>query len=96
VNCITCNQPTETISALVNGKYYPNICRNCKHDMTADSNPSSGVASFTRRREFEDFADATVQPYTASGPNPEFYRLYPKQSEKIFNASIIEKLKRKM
>lgn len=60
-----------------------------------DSIPSSGAASFNRRRGYEDYADETVQPYNAAGPNPEFARLYPEAAAKVFDASTLEKLKSK-
>lgn len=96
MNCTKCHQPRQVlVSALVGGAYYPHICGNCIAAMEPDSGFSSGAQSFDRRRQYEDHAQDTVQPYDAgSNPRPEFYRLYPTQAEKIFTKAEIERVKR--
>ncbi len=74
----------DTVSVYINGKYYSSITKAELAALQPDSAMSSGSASFNRRREYEDYAQDTVQPYNASGPNPEFYRLYPDKAPKIF------------
>lgn len=96
MNCDYCNNSTPTISALVNGKYISNICRSCLNAMQTDSAPSSGVANWNRQRDYADNAADTVQPWTASGANPEFLRLYPESAKKQFKPDVIEKLKRQL
>lgn len=86
----------DTISAYINGKYYPSITRSELNALQTDSGFSSGHQSFDRRRQYEDLAQDTVQPYNAKGANSEFYRLYPKQAEKIFTKEEIEEVKRKI
>lgn len=86
----------DKISAVVNGVYYPSIS---KTELAGMSNVSfsSGAQGFDRRRQYEDNAQDTVQPYDAGGnPRVEFYRLYPSQAEKIFTKSEIEQVKRKL
>lgn len=96
MNCTKCNQPREVVSALVEGTYYSNICKPCVAQLSGDYGFSSGAQSFDRRRTYEDYAQDTVQPYNASGPNAEFYRLYPKQAEKIFTKAEVEQVRRKI
>ena len=86
----------ETISAYVNGKYYPNITRAELAKLHPDSAMTSGAASFDRRRTYEDHADETIQPYNAAGPNLEFLRLYPDAAAKVFDKETIENLRRKL
>jgi hypothetical protein len=85
-----------TISAYINSKYYPAITRSELNALQTDSQFSSGHQGFDRRRQYEDLAQDTVQPYDAKGPNSEFYRLYPKQAEKVFTKEEIEEVKRKL
>lgn len=85
------------ISAYINGKYYPSITRAELNVLQTDSQFSSGAQSNDRRRQYEDLAQDTVQPYDAGGnPRPEFYRLYPTQAAKVFTKAEIEQVKRKL
>jgi hypothetical protein len=91
--CMNCLELVyETITAIYNGEYYTSICRGC----LGDNQISSGAASFNRRRDWEDRAADTVQPYTASGPNVEFLRLYPDKARKMFSPKEITELERKI
>lgn len=97
MTCSSCLKPsTNTRTVVVNGVYYPGMCDSCLTSLKGDSSISSGSASFDRRRQYEDHAQDTVQPYTASGPNPEFFRLYPEQAKKMFSHDVIEQLKKKI
>lgn len=88
---------SDAISAYINGEYYPTITRSELNALQSDSQLSSGSQSFDRRRQYEDLAQDTVQPYDAGGnPRPEFYRLYPRQAEKVFTKDEIEQVKRKL
>jgi hypothetical protein len=90
-----CGQ-NNTVSAVVDGVYYPEICKSCLASISSVS-ISSGLQGYNRRRDYEDNAQDTVQPYDAGGnPRPEFYRLYPSQAEKVFTKSEIEQVKRKL
>jgi hypothetical protein len=82
-----------TVTAVIDGVYYKHVCQSCKGNK---GDISSGVASFNRRRDWEDNAAETVQPYDASGPNPEFLRLYPDKAAKMFKPDVLEQLKRKI
>lgn len=81
-------------SAVVNGHYYRQICKGCLGK--TDDGISGGAASFERRRDFEDAAIDTVQPYDANGANSEFLRLYPDAAKKVFSPDVIDKLKHKI
>jgi hypothetical protein len=95
VICESCKQERDsTVAAVVSGVYYRDICKVCVTQVGESF--SSGVASFDRRRGYEDNAHDTVQPYDAAGPNPEFYRLFPNQAKKVFSKEVIEQLKRKI
>lgn len=92
--CESCDS-IEVVSAIVRGKYHPAICKTCLAGLYQHASFSSGAQSFDRRRQYEDFAQDTVQPYDAAGnPRAEFYRLYPKQAEKVFTKDEIEKVRR--
>lgn len=92
--CLNClNLVPETISAIYNGVYYTAICRNC----LGETDISSGAASFNRRRDWEDNAVDTIQPYDAGGhANIEFFRNYPAKARKMFSASEIAELEHKI
>jgi hypothetical protein len=93
VQCQKCQAKTSCVSAISGGKYYKSICHGC----LGGSGLSSGAQSHERRRQYEDYAQDTVQPYDAGGnPRPEFYRLYPDQAEKVFTRSEIEQVKTKL
>lgn len=94
--CELCDQQNPCVSSLANSIYYKSICRPCLSAQVGDSIPTSGAAGFDRRRGYEDYADETVQPYTASGANPEFARLYPESAAKVFDKETLERIKRKL
>lgn len=93
--CQKCGKPRLNIkSALLKGKYYSAICASCltsKHDGI-----SSNAAGYERRRGYEDYAQDTVQPYNANGPNSEFVRLYPRAAAKMFDKQTLDELKRQI
>jgi hypothetical protein len=92
-NCDSCGKPKPNIvSAVVAGKYYRNVCQSC----LGGTDIGSGAASYARRRDYEDNAQDTIQPYDAVGANPEFARLYPDTAKKIYKPEVLEQLKRKM
>lgn len=92
--CELCLEARDTRAAVVAGKYYPSICSSCLNG--SNDSYSTGAQSFDRRRQYEDHAQDTIQPYDAKGPNLEFFRQYPEQSKKIYNKATIEQLKRKI
>lgn len=96
VVCQSCHKhKTHTKTAMVGGKYYKSICDNCLG--VAEDSISSGSAGYARRRNYEDNAQDTLQPYDANGkPRVEFYRLYPEAALKVFGAAVVEELKRKI
>lgn len=86
----------ERVSALINGVYHSNITKAELAQLSSGS-LSSGAQSYDRRRQYEDHAQDTVQPYDAAGnPRAEFYRLYPRQAEKVFSKAEIERVKRQL
>jgi hypothetical protein len=95
--CESCNTMKHTRTAMVNGKYYKHICSRCIGESEADDGISSNAAGFDRRRNYEDNAQDTIQPYDANGkPRVEFYRLYPEAAGKVFSQEQINDLKRKI
>lgn len=91
--CESCGKlQHHTVTAVVNHVYYRHICSVC----LGGAEISSNAIGYDRRRQYEDHADETVQPYNASGPNIEFARLYPRQAEKIYPKDVLDELKRKM
>lgn len=97
MKCQQCKTNDSAVSAMVGGKYYSGICRPCLSDLQGDNSFSSGFQGFDRRRQWEDHAQDTVQPWDASGkPNVEFLRLYPRQAEKMYNKEILQELRRKL
>lgn len=96
MSCTICRNETDTVSAISDGQLLTSVCRACLLLRTGDSTISSNAQGYDRRRQYEDYAQDTLQPYTASGPNAEFFRVYPEQSQKIFTPAEIEALKRKI
>lgn len=92
--CESCTN-TETVGAVISGVYHAAICKSCLSRLSTVTY-SSGVQGFDRRRQYEDHAQDTIQPYNAAGPNLEFLRLYPEAAAKVFTAAEIERLKRQL
>lgn len=93
MTCESCHQTKpNTTAAVVNGVYYRQVCQRC----LGGTDISSGAASFNRRRDYEDNAQDTIQPYDSVGPNVEFLRLYPDTARKVFKPEVIEQLKKKL
>jgi hypothetical protein len=94
-NCDSCHNEPGVKTAVVNGVYYPHIGLRCLGQ--ANDTISSNAAGNERRRQYEDYAQDTIQPYDAAGePNPEFYRLYPTKAPKVFTPEELERVKRKL
>jgi hypothetical protein len=82
-------------TAFVQGIYYKRICDSCVGDSTDTINGTA--AGHARRRDYEDHAQDTVQPWDANGnPRAEFLRLYPESARKIYNKETLDKLKREI
>lgn len=93
--CESCGQDTATRTAVIGDRYYKSVCLPCLG--RREDGLSSNAAGNERRRQYEDYAQDTIQPYDAAGkPNPEFYRLYPKSAPKVFTKAEIEQVKRKL
>lgn len=94
--CESCGKErSNTTSAVVGGKYFRVICPSCLNSTVEVV--SSGAVGYDRRRQYEDYAQDTVQPYDAMGkPRSEFYRLYSKTAEGMFTPEEIEEIKRKL
>lgn len=91
--CESCGEMKPTNKAYVNNRYYRAICADC---MPVTDFTSSAVG-YDRRRQYEDNAQDTIQPFDAAGkPNPEFYRLYPTAARKTFSKDEIDQVKRKL
>jgi hypothetical protein len=95
MKCDNCQLEKDSTKPVVwNGIYYPHLCHDCLQDI--DPGISSAAAGFDRRRQYEDHAEDTVQPYNATGPNEQFYRLYPVEAAKVFTPEEIEQVKKKL
>lgn len=82
-------------TAMLAGRYYKQICASCLG--SNDDELSGNAASYERRRNYEDNAQDTIQPYDANGkPRSEFYRLYPQAAGKVFNKDQINDIRRKI
>lgn len=96
-SCSSCLRNTQVVSAIMNGVYYRGICRLCLRGRQSDSSFSSGYQRHDRNRQWEDYAQDTVQPYDASGnPNPEFYRLYPDRASLTLTEDEIKVVKKQI
>jgi hypothetical protein len=94
-NCLICHEREGQHTALIQGKYYPNVCAHCLAKHTG--NHATQAASHDRRRGYEDHAQDTVQPYDANGqPSKEFYRLYPDTAQKMYSPTQIDDIKRQI
>lgn len=94
--CESCGKERiNTRTAMVNGRYYKAICSHCLGDR--DDELSSNAAGYERRRNYEDMAQDTIQPWDANGkPRVEFLRLYPEAAKKMYDSKTINELKRKI
>lgn len=98
IKCDSCGKDRINVkSAIVNGRYYKSICSFCIGDSETDDEISSNAVGYDRRRNYEDNAQDTIQPYDANGkPRVEFLRLYPEAAAKVFSKQQISDLKRKI
>lgn len=93
MTCDSCfRKGLATVSAIVDGHYYKNVCASC----LGHEDISSNAAGYARRRGYEDNAQDTIQPYDAKGPAVEFARLYPDKAEKVYSKKVLDDLKRQM
>lgn len=83
-NCHICKRNKATISAIVAGKYYKDICNICHSALMHDQRVSSGAAEYNRARDLEDHEADVQQPYVGGKPNPAFIRLYPDKAKELF------------
>ncbi len=80
--CELCEKNPSSASAILNGKYYKNICNDCK---LSNNRVSSGHAVWSRGVDLEDHEHEIQQPYNADGSiNTRFAKLYPKQAKALF------------
>jgi hypothetical protein len=78
-NCKT--NPSSGKSAVIAGKYYPDICNPCLTNGLRQPHD----AAFMREREREDSAKEIIQPFNADGSvNQDFAYAYPDQAEDMF------------
>lgn len=82
--CVNCHNQTSQLSAVIRGKYYDRLCRECKASLQAND-VSSGHARWERSIDTEDHELDIQQPWNADGtPNLRFIRAYPKQAASVF------------
>jgi len=78
-------------SLVVQGKYYPKICSECRYKL-APIITSSGDARWQRTIDLEDHEHEIQQPYNADGSiNVRFARLYPEQAKALFTPDQLRK-----
>ena len=80
-NCDKCTRRKGTVSGVMRGVYYKNLCKFC---LTGGQEVSSGQASFNRQRDLEDHAQDMVQPFVGGRANSDFIRLYPDSAKNLF------------
>lgn len=86
-----CKNPA-TISAIIDGTYYDQICQIHKGLLSTRQKISSGHARWSRDMDGQDHEADIAQPYDRYGkPNPTFIRLYPEQSKALFDEETMRK-----
>lgn len=81
MKCQICKINKATLSAIINGVYYKNLCASCK----PLTRVSSGHARWARDIDIQDNEAEIQQPYNADGTvNTRFAKLYPEQARAIF------------
>lgn len=81
VNCDKCKTHPASLSAVVDGVYYRNLCHSCKPLPKV----SSGHARWERDLDVQDNEADIQQPYNADGTiNVRFAKLYPQQAAVLF------------
>lgn len=80
--CTKCHQRQSSLSGIVKGVYYKNLCTECLNE---SSIVSSGDARWQRSLDAEDHEAEIQQPYLSDGTiNTRFAKLYPKQASALF------------
>lgn len=83
--CTQCQKNPPTVSALIAGKLYKNLCQGCYNLLLVGKLPSSASAQYDRERDIEDHLGDVQQPYDADGkPNRGFIELYPDKAKQMF------------
>jgi len=87
--CELCEKNKSSVSAILNGTYYKNLCTDCK---LSNNKVSSGHATWERSIDVEDSQFDIMQPWGSNGkPNPDFIKAYPEQSAAVFTQEEMEK-----
>lgn len=83
--CSECLREDGSITAVIQGRYYPSLCGACKARLNAGQAVSSGAARWSRTIDLEDHEADIQQPHNADGtPNGRFCRLYPDKAKYLF------------
>ncbi len=90
--CELCEKNKSSVSAILNGTYYKNLCTECK---LSNNKVSSGHAVWSRGVDLEDHEHEIQQPYNADGSiNTRFAKLYPKQAKALFTSEELRNAER--
>lgn len=83
--CENCKSQDSNGSAIIAGKYWPNICSACKLLLNSGQSVNSGEARWQRDIDIQDHEVDVAQPYGADGnPNLMFIQAYPDKARAIF------------
>lgn len=85
MTCDVCKTNEASASAIIDGKYYKNICQSDKLMLQAGQAVSSGAARWARDIDAEDHEIDMQQPYSNGKPNPKFIAAYPEQAKNLFS-----------
>lgn len=85
MTCEKCNNNPATITAIIAGTYYKDLCVPCKHELESGQRISSGAAGWNRTIDAEDNEAAVQQPYSEGRPNPKFIAAYPSKAAELFS-----------
>lgn len=89
MKCESCSCNEASMSAIVNGQYYKNVCSPCANGVVG---LSSSHADYNRRFDAQTHQWEIAQPYTKDGtPSRDFIALYPDRARKIFSAEEVRK-----
>lgn len=94
MKCEVCQQPKQTKTSIIDGKYYQSICHSCYEKLVSHETASSGQAGYNRDRDAEEHEADTRQPYSNGQPDKEFIRLYPEQAKTMFSPDEIARSER--
>lgn len=90
--CSECQKQEATCAAVVDGRYLPQLCGDCKNNLTLLGHADSGGARWNRDIDVTDHEVDIAQPWGSDGkPNKTFINAYPDKARNHFTEEEMRK-----